>query len=306
MKKKMYIGVLVFFFILMVPCKVWASSLNEYELQFIELLSYKYEFNGAYYKVPDEYIEQVTDRLSNNSPDWDKDKYTQYKKIFFSNFSLGIKQGMFVKVGTVKKKKKPVETPNYNNQTNEEEDSYSYTESQENAAEDIVDGGTDEAGDGNLVAEESDSYIEGLESDGTIIKRISANGELIEDDADYSISSDETESENGRETDKDTNIDGDTDIIADGVTDGIADGVTDGNADGDADGNAVDSEDITQNTDIINNNNIDDTDQMRGDTELKKLGNIDNDYLGKLLGIVCMIVFLSICVVAFKKKTGKR
>lgn len=129
MRKIINTIILIFFFILMIPLEVHAGTINKFEQDFLNILSYTYEYKGYYYKVPDEYYTQVEDYLSRDDIDWTTEQLNKYKDMFLNNFDYGISQGVFVKVGKVKKVKKKdsyVQPKQEENSSFEDDSEYEY------------------------------------------------------------------------------------------------------------------------------------------------------------------------------------
>lgn len=99
----LFVLLAAFFF----PMTAAAGDLNSAEQGIISAISATYEYNGAYYKVTDGYISQVSDYLSQDGVDLSEDEASGYIEQFYANIGTGISSGYMVKVGDVNNSKQP-------------------------------------------------------------------------------------------------------------------------------------------------------------------------------------------------------
>ncbi len=99
MKKKYLIPFFVLIFTFLFPVTAYAGDLNGAEQGIISAISATYEYNGAYYKVTDGYIAQVTAYLSQDGVDLSDEEASGYVSQFYANIATGISSGYMVKVG---------------------------------------------------------------------------------------------------------------------------------------------------------------------------------------------------------------
>ena len=99
MKKKYLVPFFVLIFTFLFPVTAYAGGINGAEQGIISAISATYEYNGAYYKVTDGYISQVTAYLSQDGVDLSDDEASGYVSQFYANIATGISSGYMVKVG---------------------------------------------------------------------------------------------------------------------------------------------------------------------------------------------------------------
>lgn len=112
MKKKYLALPFILLFILIFPITVCAGDLNGAEQGIISAISATYEYNGAYYKVTDGYISQVSAYLSQDGVDLSDDQASEYLSQFYANIGTGISSGYMTKVGDATQPQNPApQTP---------------------------------------------------------------------------------------------------------------------------------------------------------------------------------------------------
>lgn len=98
MKKNLRALCLVLLSSLMFSITALAGDINSGEQSVIDAISGTYEYEGAHYKVTDEYIAKVADYLSRDDIDLSETEAYSYILQFEMNIGAGIKAGYMVKV----------------------------------------------------------------------------------------------------------------------------------------------------------------------------------------------------------------
>lgn len=155
MKKKYLIPLFVLIFTFLFPVTAYAGGINEAEQGIISAISATYEYNGAYYKVTDGYIGQVTAYLSQDGIDLTSDQASEYLSQFYANIATGISSGYMQKVGDAGESTPETSATIENSEVTEETEELE-TESQEN-----ISGNVDES----IQESESISEIEETNSE---------------------------------------------------------------------------------------------------------------------------------------------
>lgn len=99
MKRKGFIPVFALACILLFPITAYAGDINGAEQSIISAISAVYAYDGAYYKVTDGYIGQVTAYLSQDGVDMTSEQASGYLAQFYANIGTGISSGYMTKVG---------------------------------------------------------------------------------------------------------------------------------------------------------------------------------------------------------------
>lgn len=113
MKQKYFIPLLVLICAFLSPVTAYAGDLNSAEQGIISTISSVYAYNGAYYKVTDGYIGQVTAYLSQDDIDLTDQQASEYIAQFYANISVGISSGYMEQVGggEAPDSQEPIEIP---------------------------------------------------------------------------------------------------------------------------------------------------------------------------------------------------
>ena len=124
MKKKDLTLPFALLFTLIFPMTVCAGGLNGAEQGIISAISGTYAYDGAYYKVADGYISQVSSYLSQDGVDLTSEEASSYISQFYANIGTGVSSGYMVKVGEAAKPQEPIqsetETETQQEETSEE------------------------------------------------------------------------------------------------------------------------------------------------------------------------------------------
>lgn len=123
MKKRIFTALAVMMLASLFKVPVLAGDINTDEQRIINAISAIYEYDGAYYKVTDAYISQVTTYLSNDGIDLSSSEVNDYLNQFYANIAVGISSGYMECVGKVESDKKPSQPESgKDNEENEDQD----------------------------------------------------------------------------------------------------------------------------------------------------------------------------------------
>lgn len=101
MKKKIFASLAVIMLMSLFSVPVLAGDINSNEQRIIAAISAVYEYDGAYYKVTDAYIAQVTAYLSGDDIDLSSSEVDDYLNQFYANIATGISSGYMECVGKI-------------------------------------------------------------------------------------------------------------------------------------------------------------------------------------------------------------
>lgn len=156
MKKKIFTALAVMVLASLFRMPVLAGDINANEQRIINAISATYEFDGAYYKVTDAYISQVTTYLSNDGVDLSSSEVDDYLNQFYANIAVGISSGYMECIGKVQEESKPPKSDG--GQDNEEDQNEDSEDSTENNDENNTETTTEEQ---TASEEETGIIIEG-------------------------------------------------------------------------------------------------------------------------------------------------
>lgn len=103
MKKSLWVLFAALASSLMFAITAFAGDINSAEQKIIDAINQTYEYNGAYYKITDEYIAKVIEYLSRDDVNLSNGEANSYIRQFNENIAVGIESGYFIKVGEVEK-----------------------------------------------------------------------------------------------------------------------------------------------------------------------------------------------------------
>lgn len=167
MKKKYLIPFFVLIFTFLFPVTAYAGGINEAEQGIISAISATYEYNGAYYKVTDAYIAQVTAYLSQDGVDLTSDQASEYLSQFYANIATGISSGYMVQVGEAGgSTPEETKTPDTSESTDETETETESPETEEKDSKEEKDKkNSSESADEDLQKSEQNTDVEETESE---------------------------------------------------------------------------------------------------------------------------------------------
>ena len=164
MKKKIFTALAVMMLASLFHMPVLAGDINENEQRIIAAISAIYEYDGAYYKVTDAYISQVTTYLSDDNIDLSASEVNDYLNQFYASIAVGISSGYMECVGKVEEEKKPAssETEEIDSSEDEKQDEGSEHDSDDND-ENSPESATEEVTTEEIatISEETGMIIEG-------------------------------------------------------------------------------------------------------------------------------------------------
>lgn len=161
MKKNLWVLCMALLGSLIFSITALAGDINSGEQSIINAISGTYEYNGAYYKVTDEYIAKITEYFSQDNINISDTEARSYIQQFEMNIDSGISAGYMVKVGDVEDSSSDNNDNNSKNDKNSNNNNDNNINSNNNSDNNNSNNNNDNNSDSNTDTDKSGNPLSG-------------------------------------------------------------------------------------------------------------------------------------------------